>query len=104
MASLLATILMSSDEFRRIALRMEGAMEGVHVGHPDFRAIDRIFATLLPTGHSDMARTHTRSATGIHARGKDHSSLRAREWLLRDARAAQPYSWIRSMKTPLDTR
>ena len=37
---------MRANEFRRIALGMEGAVEGSHMGHPDFRVNNRIFATL----------------------------------------------------------
>src|SRR5688572_31007547 len=37
---------MRINDFRRIALGMEGAVEGAHMGHPDFRVNDRIFATL----------------------------------------------------------
>jgi hypothetical protein len=33
-------------DFRRIVLGMEGAIEGAHMGHPDFRVNNRIFATL----------------------------------------------------------
>ena len=33
-------------DFRRIALGMEGAIESAHMGHPDFRVQNRIFATL----------------------------------------------------------
>ncbi len=47
---------MSPDEFRHIALRMEGAVEGAHMGHPDFRANGRIFATLYPDGESGMVK------------------------------------------------
>lgn len=36
----------TADRFRRIALGMKGAIEGAHMGHPDFRAHGRIFATL----------------------------------------------------------
>jgi hypothetical protein len=32
--------------FRTIACSLPGAVEGAHMGHPDFRAYDRIFATL----------------------------------------------------------
>ena len=42
---------MSPDEFRQIALSMQGAVEGSHMHHPDFRANGRIFATL----HGDDA-------------------------------------------------
>jgi len=40
---------MGPRDFRRMALAMEGAVEGTHMGHPDFRVRNRIFATL----HSD---------------------------------------------------
>src|SRR5262252_8568558 len=38
--------VMNVDAFRRIALSLEGAEEGSHMGHPDFRVNGRIFATL----------------------------------------------------------
>ncbi len=34
------------DRFRRLALTLPGAVEGAHMGHPDFRVNGRIFATL----------------------------------------------------------
>ena len=37
---------MDSEAFRRIALSLEGAEEGSHMGAPDFRIGGRIFATL----------------------------------------------------------
>ena len=37
---------MHESDFRRIALGMEEAVEGAHMGHPDFRVNNRIFATL----------------------------------------------------------
>jgi hypothetical protein len=37
---------MTLDDFRRIALSLEGAAEGSHMGQPDFRVGGRIFATL----------------------------------------------------------
>lgn len=37
---------MDSADFRRIALSLEGAQEGSHMGAPDFRVGGRIFATL----------------------------------------------------------
>jgi len=42
---------MTVDEFRRLALALHGAVEGAHMGHPDFRANGRIFASLLPDKH-----------------------------------------------------
>jgi YjbR len=41
---------MSSDDFRHLALGMDGATESAHMGHPDFRANGKIFATL----HADL--------------------------------------------------
>jgi len=37
---------MTTASFRRIALGMDGAIESAHMGHPDFRANGKIFATL----------------------------------------------------------
>lgn len=37
---------MKADDFRRIALSLEGAEESSHMGAPDFRVGGRIFATL----------------------------------------------------------
>jgi hypothetical protein len=37
---------MTADDFRRLALALPGAIEASHMGHPDFRANGRIFATL----------------------------------------------------------
>ena len=40
---------MTADDFRDLALALAGAVELAHMGHPDFRANGRIFASL----HSD---------------------------------------------------
>jgi hypothetical protein len=37
---------MTANDFRRIALSLQGAEEGSHMGHADFRVGGRIFATL----------------------------------------------------------
>ena len=37
---------MTAQQFRRIALGMADAIEGAHMGHPDFRVRGGIFATL----------------------------------------------------------
>jgi hypothetical protein len=46
-----------ADDFRRIALSFEGALEGAHMGHADFRVKGRIFATLgaPDAGHGMVA-------------------------------------------------
>ena len=46
---------MTADDFRRLALSQPGAVEQSHMGHPDFRASGRIFATLgYPDGSFGM--------------------------------------------------
>jgi hypothetical protein len=42
---------MDAEDFRRIALSLEGAEEGSHMGAPDFRVGGRIFATLASQNH-----------------------------------------------------
>jgi hypothetical protein len=37
---------MTTDAFRRKALALPGAIESAHMGHPDFRLQNRIFAAL----------------------------------------------------------
>ena len=37
---------MTGDDFRNLALGMQGAVERAHMNHPDFRANGKIFATL----------------------------------------------------------
>ena len=42
---------MTAADFRRIALSLEGAEEGSHMGAADFRVGGRIFATLASQAH-----------------------------------------------------
>jgi hypothetical protein len=39
-------VMASVKDFRRMALDLDGAVESSHMGHPDFRAHGRIFATI----------------------------------------------------------
>jgi hypothetical protein len=48
--------MITADDFRDVALSMQDAFEGAHMGHPDFRVNGRIFATL-----------HTGDASGMVA-------------------------------------
>jgi hypothetical protein len=41
---------MNADDFRRLALSLDGADESSHMGNPDFRVGGRIFATLSSQG------------------------------------------------------
>jgi hypothetical protein len=50
---------MDPDAFRRIALGMEHAVEGAHMGHPDFRVNNKIFATIHPDHESGMVKLTT---------------------------------------------
>lgn len=45
---------MTIAQFRRIALSMPEAVEGSHMGHPDFRVKGKIFATLFPVDDQTM--------------------------------------------------
>ena len=47
---------MKAADFRRIALGMNAAVEGEHMGHPDFRANGRIFATIHEDHQSGMVK------------------------------------------------
>jgi hypothetical protein len=47
---------MTADDFRRIALAMDGAIESAHMSHPDFRANGRIFATIYPDSKRGMVK------------------------------------------------
>jgi hypothetical protein len=46
MLSFRPVLKVNANDFRRIALNLEGAEEGSHMGHADFRVGGRIFATL----------------------------------------------------------
>lgn len=43
---------MTQEDFRRVALSIAGASESAHMGHPDFRIREKIFATL---GYPDQS-------------------------------------------------
>jgi hypothetical protein len=47
---------MTADDFREIALSMHGAIERAHMGHPDFRANGKIFATLQADDRHGMVK------------------------------------------------
>lgn len=48
--------MLTPDQFRELALAMDGAIESAHMGHPDFRANGRIFATLHPGNEIGMVK------------------------------------------------
>jgi hypothetical protein len=58
---------MTPDDFRRIALSLEGAEEGSHMGAVDFRVGGRIFATLasVSQGYGNLMLTPEQQAAFI---------------------------------------
>ena len=58
---------MTIDDFRRIALSLEGAEESSHMGQPDFRVGGRIFATLAAAaqGYGNLMLTPEQQATFV---------------------------------------
>lgn len=58
---------MTAADFRRIALSLEGAEEGSHMGSPDFRVGGRIFATLASEklGYGNLMLTPEQQAAFI---------------------------------------
>ena len=58
---------MTADDFRRIALSLEGAEEGSHFGAPDFRVGGRIFATLAAQaqGYGNLLLTPEQQAAFV---------------------------------------
>jgi hypothetical protein len=47
---------MTPDEFRELALSLPEAIESAHMGHPDFRVKNKIFATISPDETKGMAK------------------------------------------------
>jgi len=58
---------MDVNDFRRIALSLEGAVEGSHMGQPDFRVGGRIFATLASAdqGYGNLMLTPEQQAAFV---------------------------------------
>jgi hypothetical protein len=52
---------MTEKDFRRVVLALDGAVESAHMGHPDFRAHGRIFATLRDEPAANLKRSPPRS-------------------------------------------
>src|SRR5579862_4783084 len=58
---------MDADDFRRLALSLEGAEEHSHMGSPDFRVGGRIFATLASQrqGYGNLMLTPEQQAAFV---------------------------------------
>src|SRR5579859_8156180 len=87
---------MNAKDFRRIALSLEGAEEGSHMGHADFRVGGRIFATLasIDQGYGNLMLTPQEQAAFRNCRTSFFPS-RA------DGAATAPRTsaWLRQTKT-----
>lgn len=53
---------MTDDDFRALALALDGTSEGAHMGHPDFRANGRVFASLRGDATGMVALTAEQQA------------------------------------------
>ena len=60
---------MTPASFRAMALKMVGAVESAHMGHPDFRVGGKIFATLSPDGAWGMVKL-TPEQQGVFVRAE----------------------------------
>lgn len=58
---------MTVKDFRRLALALEGAEEGSHMGHADFRVGGRIFATLASAdqGYGNLMLSREQQASFV---------------------------------------
>lgn len=58
---------MNADDFRRLALSLEGSEESSHMGSPDFRVGGRIFATLASErqGYGNLMLTPEQQAAFV---------------------------------------
>jgi hypothetical protein len=54
---------MTADDFRDIVLALDGAVEAAHMGHPDFRANGRIFASLHSADRFGMVKVSPEEQT-----------------------------------------
>lgn len=63
---------MTEDDFRETALALDGVVEGSHMGHPDFRANGRVFASLHGNLITGMVKL-TPEQQGVFVR--DHSTV-----------------------------
>jgi len=114
---------MTADDFRRLALSMHDAIEGAHMGHPDFRANGRIFATLhagdetgmvklTPDEQRELLRTHPKmfepssgawgrqGCTNVRLAAADRATLRTAMTLAWEQAAAKARPKRSSKATP----
>ena len=119
---------MTADDFRDIALSLEGAREGSHMAHPDFRANGRISATLhsgdqwgmvklTPDEQRELMRGHPRmfepssgawgrqGCTNVRLAAADRATVRGAMILAWEAVLAKPPAkQARTPKRPAQRR
>ena len=90
--------MLTENDFRRIALGMKDAIESAHMGHPDFRANGRIFATLHHDRQWANGQAHPGATGRVHPRPvRRRSSLKQARG---DAKAAPLFAWTPSTRRP----
>jgi hypothetical protein len=67
-------------DFRRITLAFTGVIEGSHMGHPDFRVTNKIFATLHPDLKSGMVKLTPNQQKTFIAEHPDSFAPEAGAW------------------------
>ena len=110
---------MTADDFRRLALELDGAVERAHMNHPDVRAHGRIFATLhtndtmgmvkvSPPEQRELMREHPaifepssgawgrQGCTNVRLGAADERTVRAALILAWELSAEKPVSMPRS--------
>ena len=71
---------MTAEEFRKLALSFEGAEESSHMGHPDFRAKGKIFATLNGDLTEGMAKLTSDQQADLMTRYPASFRLASGKW------------------------
>lgn len=71
---------MTADDFRRIALEMHAAVEGAHMGHPDFRVNGRIFASIHSKDTRGMVKLTPEEQKAVLAEAPDMFEPSAGAW------------------------
>ena len=108
---------MTADDFRRLALTMNGAVERFHMNHPDFRAHGRIFATLhsndefgmvkvTPEEQKELMRAHPEvfvPSSGAWGR-QGCTNVRLATADVRAVQGAMILAWEQSQKTSQGSR
>ena len=86
---------MTGDDFRDIALGMQGAIDRAHMNHPDFRANGRIFATLAADEQSGVVMLSPDEQRECMRQYPKTFFPASGAW---DAKDAQQYRWRQPMQ------